>query len=49
LGPAALHKAVWWDLHLASLLTHLFYSSLPYFLLQVAEHFRYIRVLCLSN
>jgi len=26
LGAAALLKAVWWDLHLASLLTHLFFS-----------------------
>jgi len=29
LGAAALLKAVWWDLRLASLLTHLFYYGRP--------------------
>jgi len=33
LGVAALLKAVWWDLRLASLLTHLYYKYLLYIIL----------------
>jgi len=32
LGAAALHKAVWWDLRHASLLTHLFASLFSFYL-----------------